>query len=261
MKPRIFVNASEKRSRTHRVLGMQLMAPIIIVCLTVVPARVQTTAQLSPETINRVETEISTEMARQKIPGLSIAVATDHRIRYANGFGVADLENSVPAMASTVYRTASIAKPMTATAVMQLAERDKLDLDAPIQKYCAAFPEKRWPVTTRQLLAHLGGVRHYKSGEEATGTHHYFTIEDALKLFKDEPLLYEPDTRFQYSTFGYNLLGCAIEGASGMMYEDYMCENVFRPAGMHATQSDNTFMVIPNRARGYFVLDEQTYDQ
>jgi CubicO group peptidase (beta-lactamase class C family) len=111
---------------------------------------------------------IQEEMTRQRIPGLSVAVAINGQIGYAKGFGVADLENSIPAKPTTVYRTASIAKPLTATAVMLLAEQGRLDLDVPIQKYCAAFPGKAWPVTARQLLGHLGGVRHYTNQGESS---------------------------------------------------------------------------------------------
>ena len=200
-------------------------------------------------------------MTRQSIPGVSVAVAVNGQIRYAKCFGVADLENSIPAKATTVYRTASIAKPMTATAVMLLAEQGKLDLDAPIQKYCAAFPEKPWPVTARQLLGHLGGVRHYVKPGESSGTTHYFTIEESLKIFKDDALLHEPGSKFHYTTYGYSVLGCAIEGAAGMGYEDYMHQNVFKPSGMIQTRGDDVFFIVPDRARGYLKLDEQTYAQ
>lgn len=234
------------------------LAPVLVILATLSLAA-QTTTDLPAETIEKIEAIITTEMARQTIPALSLAIVSNNKIRYANGFGLADLENSLPAKATTVYRTASIAKPMTATAVMQLAERGKLDLDAPIQDYCPAFPQKRWPVTARQLLGHLGGIRHYATLAEATGTRHYETVVASLALFKDDPLLHEPGTKYLYSSYGYSLLGCAIEGAAGLPYEDYMTENVFRPAGMSQTRSDNVYVIIPNRARGYVRLAEQNY--
>lgn len=243
-----------------RRITVYMIAITVLVVALPLPLAAQTPAQLPPEQIERIETVIASEMARQSIPALSIAIAVNNRIVYANGFGFADLENFVPARADTLYRTASIAKPMTATAVLQLAERGKLDLDAPIQQYCPAFPEKNWPVTARQLLGHLGGVRHYKSGEEATGKKHYFSVVESLELFKDDPLLHEPGTAFRYTTFGYVLLGCAIEGASGMSYLDYMQKNVFDPAGMHRTGPDDVHRILPNRARGYVVLDEDDYE-
>ncbi|MCI0339301.1 MAG: beta-lactamase family protein [Acidobacteria bacterium] len=232
---------------------------VLLVFLTISPAVRQTSDVLSSAAIDKIEAVITREMERGKVPAISIAIATNNKLVYAKGFGKADLENSVPAKETTVYRTASIAKAMTSTAVMQLAEKGKLDLDAPIQKYCSAFPKKQWPVTARQLLGHLGGVRHYKTGEEATGTAAYYTIVDSMALFKDEPLLHEPGTKFNYTTFGYSVLGCAIEGASGMSYEDYMRQHVFQSAGMSQTGIDHSRLVIPNRARGYMLLDEETY--
>jgi len=207
--------------------------------------------QLASARLTEIERAIRAEMQRQKIPGLSIALVTEHRLRWAKGFGYADLENSVPATEQTVYRLASISKTITAVAVMQLAERGKLDLDAPIQRYCPAFPEKPWPITARQLLAHVSGIRHYKRPEEITSTRHYTRIVDTLEIFKDDPLEHEPGARFTYTTYGYNVLGCAIEGASGMSYLDYVREHIFRPAGMDRARDDNVFAIIPHRAQGY----------
>ena len=214
-------------------------------------------ADLAP----KLDAVIERGRVQHKIPGLSVAVAVGGQVRYARGFGMADLEHSAPAKTTTLYRTASVAKPMTASAVMQLAEQGKLDLDAPIQKYCPAFPEKPWPVTARQLLAHLGGVRHYQKPGESSGTTHYFGVGDSLAVFKDDPLLHEPGTKFSYTTFGYSVLGCAIEGASGVRYEDYMRERVFHPAGMEHTRTDDHHRILPDRARGYQPLDQATYDR
>ena len=124
--------------------------------------------------------------------------------------------NAVPATADTRYRTASVAKPLTATIVMSLAEQGQLDLDAPVQRYCPEYPTKEWPLTTRHLLGHLGGVRHYKNPQEASSTQHYFDLRSALSTFAADPLLHEPGSKFLYSSFGYNLLGsdCRRSGRS-----------------------------------------------
>ena len=202
--------------------------------------------------IDKIERAVSAAMSQGHIPGLSTAIVTDRQLRWSNGYGMVDLENFVPAKAATVYRLGSISKPITATAIMQLVEQGKLDLDAPVQKYCSAFPPKRWPVTSRELLGHLGGVRHYtQKEEEAEYTSHFTSVADGLAIFKDDPLLAEPGTEFRYSSFGYNLLGCVVEGASGEPFAAYLHEHIFVPAGMDHIQPDDVFQIIPNRARGY----------
>ncbi|PYX55935.1 MAG: hypothetical protein DMG76_16690 [Acidobacteria bacterium] len=122
--------------------------------------------KLSPEKQPQIEAAISKFMASTHVPGLSAAVVEDGRFEWAAGFAMADLENNVPATEHTLYRLASISKSLTATAAMQLFERGQLDLDAPVQKYCPSFPQKPWPITTRQVMAHLSGIRHYKSGSQ-----------------------------------------------------------------------------------------------
>jgi CubicO group peptidase (beta-lactamase class C family) len=163
---------------------------------------------------------------------------------------MADLENFVPAQPITVYRLASISKPITAVAVMQLVERGALELDAPIRRYVPEYPEKPWPITVRQLLGHQGGVRNWTE-EEFVGTRHYATLAESIGVFRDDPLVHEPGTRVTYSSFGYTLLGRAIEAAGGRSYVEYLRLNVFEPAGMEYTRADDVLGIIPNRARGY----------
>jgi serine beta-lactamase-like protein LACTB, mitochondrial len=206
---------------------------------------------LPAEKIGQIEALIKAEMSRQSIPGLSVAVVANGQMRWSEGYGLADVENAVPARPSTVYRLGSISKPVTATAIMQLVERGKIDLDAPVQKYCSAFPEKQWPITTREVLGHLSGIRHYKSDEEFNNTRHFSGTTEALSMFKDDPLLHEPGVKYTYTTFGYTLLGCEIEGASGMTFADYVRENVFKPSGMDRMRVDSISDIIPNRAQGY----------
>lgn len=159
----------------------------------------------------------------------------------------------VPATADTVYRIASISKSITATAAMKLVEGGKLDLDAPIQTYCPDFPKKPWPITARELLSHQSGIRDYRNDEESINTRHYTSIKEALTQFASDPLDFEPGTRMQYTSYGYIVLGCVIEGASGTNYDRYMHQAIFDPAEMPATRLDDVFAIIPHRARGYGV--------
>ena len=222
---------------------------ITLVLLLAAPAGAQTPGALSAENTSRIETAISSFMSQQNIPGISVAIVQDNQVRFQRGYGMAEVENFVPAKALTVYRIASVSKSLTAVAAMQLVEKGKLDLDAPIQKYVPGFPAKKFPITTRQLLGHLSGIRNYRPGE-GERTNRYDTLTDALSIFKDDPLDFEPGTRFNYTTLGYTLLGVTIEAASGMRFEDYMREHIFTPAGMQHTYVDDIYAIIPNRARG-----------
>jgi serine beta-lactamase-like protein LACTB, mitochondrial len=190
------------------------------------------------------------QLQKQHIPAMTVAVGSDGRLVYSKGFGTADLENSVPANADTLIRTGSIAKTITAVAAMTLVEAGKLDLEAPVQKYCPAFPKKEWTITTRQLLTHTAGIRHYKEGE-IDNTRHYDTMAAGFAIFASDPLLFQPGTKFNYSTYTYTVLGCVIEGASGSRYFDYVREHVLVPAGMTHTFVDDVFAIVPHRARGY----------
>src|SRR3954453_11166942 len=129
---------------------------------------------------------VAMEMARERIPGLSIAVLQNGDAVWSSSFGMSDVENIVPCQEVTVFRTASIAKPITAVAAMQLAEKGVLDLDAPVQQYIRDFPEKPWPITTRQLLGHIGGVRNYRDDAETYNTKHYWSLADVVKTFRDD---------------------------------------------------------------------------
>jgi len=216
-----------------------------------IPAFAQSRADLPDATLLEIDRVVTSEMARTGAPGVSLAIVLDGRIRFANGYGLADLENSVPATAETVYRLASVSKPITATAVMQLVEKGLLSLDAPIGRYLPAFPEKQWPVTVRQLLGHLGGIRHYR-GNEIASTRHYSDVMESLDIFKDDPLEHEPGTKFQYTTYGFNLLGAMVQVASAERFADYLHHHIFDPAGMDRVREDDVYAIIPHRAQGYY---------
>jgi serine beta-lactamase-like protein LACTB, mitochondrial len=215
-----------------------------------VPSSSPSPAGLAPAAVEAVESLVASTMAAERIPGLSVAVVTRSELRFAAGFGQADLENTVPATAETVYRLASVSKPITAVAALQLAEQGKLDLDAPVQRYVPSFPQKPWPVTTRALLGHLSGLRHYAEGEFES-TRHYNTLADALPIFQDDPLVQEPGTKYLYSTYGYTLVGVVIEAAAGTTFADYVRKSVFEPAGMAGARVDDVFEIVPHRAHGY----------
>lgn len=226
--------------------------------LTILASAAAVSAQqktLSQEKRLEIEKAVSTFMSANSVPGMGAAVVLDGEPVWSAGFGMADLEDSAPATSSTLFRLGSLSKPITATALLQLWEHGKLDLDAPVQKYCPAFPQKEWPITSRELLGHLGGIRHYnrdgKGDIPEDSARHFASMEESLQIFAADPLVAKPGTKFNYSTYGYTLLGCVLEGAASQKYMDFVRENIFKPASMVQTQADDFFNIIPHRTRWY----------
>jgi CubicO group peptidase (beta-lactamase class C family) len=248
---------SRTRNRSAASLANKVVPAILLVFQLLAPASaIAQAVQIAPGKRAQLETVISRFMAANSIPGVSVAIIENGAVEWSAGFGSADLENLVPATSHTLYRLASISKSITATAALVLWQQGKLDLDAPVQKYCPAFPQKDAPITTREVLGHLGGIRHYKSDSqddpEVGNTKHFRNpIQGGLDFFKNDPLVAKPGAEFHYSTHGFTLVGCVIEGASGESYVDYVRKNVLVPAGMTHTVGDDRFAIVPFRTRFY----------
>ncbi|MGA2741661.1 MAG: serine hydrolase domain-containing protein [Bryobacteraceae bacterium] len=235
-------------------MTMQFRRSITFLILAALSAAAQTGESVALSA--QADQIVTAAMRQQQIPAMTVAAALGDRFVYSGAFGTADLENAVPATTETLFRTGSIAKPISAAAAMTLVDSGRLDLDAPVQTYCAAFPRKRWPITTRELLSHTSGIRHYHQGE-VESTRHYARMPDGFAIFAKDPLLSEPGTAFHYSTYGYTVVGCVVEGASGERFQDYVAEHVLRPAGMTHTFVDDVFEIVPHRARGYQKIEGQ----
>jgi len=205
------------------------------------------------EAIQKFEQYIEKKMPADKIPGLSIGFMKDG-FTWAKGFGYADLENKVKAKPQSSYRMASVSKTFTALAVLKLAEQGKIDLDEEVQTYVPYFPEKKWPVTVRQLLGHLGGISHYKDYDKEGHFKNHMNTEQAISVFKDFDLVAEPGTKYNYSSYGFNLLGAVVEEASGQSYGDFIQENIFKPLGMSDSRMDSPEDIIPHRVQGYRLI-------
>lgn len=184
------------------------------------------------------------------IPGLSVAVGVDGEIVWSEGFGFADLENRVAVTPLTKFRIGSVSKPVTSIAVGRLVEQGRLDLDAPVQTYVPGFPEKPWPITTRLVAGHLAGIRHYR-GAEFESAKHYATVAEGLTIFAADSLLFEPGTRWSYSSYGWNLVSAAVEGAADVPFLAYMRREVFEPAGLSDMVADQVDSLVMFRTRYY----------
>ena len=204
--------------------------------------------------VRAFEEFVDAAMRAQQMPGLSVAVMHGD-FRWSRGFGLADVDNDVPARADSSYRMASVTKPMTAVGVLKLVDDGKIDLDAEVQTYVPYFPRKPHKITVRQLLAHQGGISHYRDYAKEGHIREPKSTREAIAIFADFDLVNEPGTKYSYSSYGYNLLGAVIEGASGKPYGEYMTENVWKPLGMTSTRMDDPRALIPHRVTGYVLED------
>jgi serine beta-lactamase-like protein LACTB len=171
-------------------------------------------------------------------PGVAVAVAARGRLVWSETCGFADRERRLRVGRTTQFRIGSVSKTLTAVAAGRLYERGRLVLDAPIQRYVPDFPRKSRPITARQLGGHLAGIRHYE-GAEAVNTVHYDSLRSSLAVFEADSLVAEPGERFHYSSFGFNLLGAAVEGAAGKPFAAAVEEAVLAPLRMTRTRLDD----------------------
>ncbi len=189
------------------------------------------------------------------IPGMSVGITHRGKLVYANGFGFADVENSVAASPRTAYRIASNSKTFTAVAIMQLVEQDKLSLDDKVAKYLPWFKAKAKGrdaanVTIRQTLCHHAGV--FRDGVTPHWTDDRFpTMTQLRRSVSSQAVVYENAIRFKYSNFGFALLGAVIAKVAGMTYDEYMEANVIGPLGMRRTAPDLTDESLGWLAAGY----------
>lgn len=248
---------------------MKNLVYIVIFCFSI-------TSMAQTSLKNKIDSIAIDEIKQTGIPSIQIAIGKDDSIIYSNSFGFSDLENNVKANVYSKYRTASISKWFTATLAMKLAVEKKLNLDTPIQNYCSHFPTKKWEITTRHLLRHVSGIRHYKNFEREfqkakttkdsnaiefnriknqLGKHTRYTNSiEPLENFRNDSLLYKPNTNWNYSSFGYRLLGCVLSDVMNTSYKSLLKQYIFNPAKMKHTINDDSYTIINHRVSGYRLL-------
>lgn len=190
-------------------------------------------------------------LVKQNLPGLSVAVGVGGDIVWAEGFGWADMEKRVPVAPGMRFRIGHTSKALTSAGVGLLLEKGRLHLEDEIQTYVPEFPRKQWPVTLRQLMGHVAGIRHYGSEEDYVPTAHCERAADGLKGFADDPLRFEPDTQYGYSTYGWVLVSAAVEAAVKEPLSSFMAAQVFKPLGMTSTTFDSPTEAIRDRVTFY----------
>jgi serine beta-lactamase-like protein LACTB, mitochondrial len=179
-------------------------------------------------------------------------VGVGGEIVWAEGFGWADLDKRTPIEPGTRFRIGNASIALTSAAVGLLLEEGRLSLDDPIQRHVPEFPEKPWPVTLRQVMGHMAGVRSDGGDEGPLFSADCERPVEALPHFADRELLFEPGTEYRFSNYGWILVSGAVESAAKEPFLAFMHKEVFEPLGMHDTRNDVLGEAIQNRATPYF---------
>lgn len=244
------------------ILAVPSKIRLLIACSVAVACRLPAQESApATRTAAGLERAIAAELAgiakRLNLVGVSAAVVRDGAVAATAHAGFEDRERGVPASDATMYRWASISKPLTAVVAMQLHCEKALAFDRDVRTLVPEFPEKPWPVTVHDLLCHQGGIVHYTNGtvvrtKAAYAAEHPFAdVVVALDAFKESDLLFEPGTRYSYSTHGYMLAGAACERAAKKPFADLVRDRIAAKCGMTTLQPDYQWIAIPHRAVGY----------
>lgn len=209
---------------------------------------------------DRVDAYVADEMARQRIPGLSLAVVRDGALAKARGYGLADVELGVPASERTVYQSGSIGKQFTAALVMLLAEEGRLGVDDPLGRHLEGVPAAWSGITLRHLLTHTSGIQDYTDTKVLDYRKDY-SDEELERAIATLPLDFAPGEKWSYSNTGYLLLGLVVNRAAGRFYGDLLRERVFLPLGMESARVISEADLVPNRAAGYRLVDGEWKNQ
>jgi len=203
------------------------------------------------DAVKKSQQMVRANLIEGNLPGLSIAVGVDGEIVWAEGFGWADVAQRLPVGPDTRFRIGHASKALTSAAVGLLLEKGQIDLDAEIQKYVPEFPKKPWPITVRQLMGHLAGIRHYESDADSMPSMHCDRASEGLQIFANEPLKVQPETEYHYSTYGWILVSAAVEAVAKEPFFTYMRNEIFDPLSMADTTSDSPREPMPHLATFY----------
>lgn len=200
------------------------------------------------------------EMERQRIPGLSLAIVREGKLVRSEGYGLANVEHQVAVTPETVFQSGSVAKQLTATAVMLLVADGTLALDDPLSRHLGDVPDSWAGITVHHLLTHTSGIRDWWNVPDIDARRDY-TEDEYLALAKTLPLDFAPGTQWRYSNTAYVLAGILVHRVSGQLYGDVLRERVFAPLGMDTARVISEADIVAHRAAGYRLVDGELKNQ
>lgn len=204
------------------------------------------------ELIAAARKKLDEETAADRFSGAAL-IAKNGKTVFASAYGLADREKKTPNTLKTRFRLGSMNKMFTAVATLQLVQSGKLDLKAPFGNYLTDYPNKdvASKVTIEQLLSHTGGTGDIFGPQFAEHRLELKTLQDYVKLYGNRGPEYAAGSKWQYSNYGFLLLGVLIEKVSGQSYYDYVRDHIFKPAGMTSTASEPEDQLVADRSVGY----------
>lgn len=185
-------------------------------------------------------------------PGAAIVVTKGGKEIYAKGFGMANLELEVPMTTDMIFRLGSITKQFTAVSILLLEERGELNVKDEIRQHLSDYPTHGKIITIENLLTHTSGIPSFTEFPNSLEIEQMkLTTNEILDLFKDKPLEFEPGESYEYSNSGYDVLGAIIESVSGMTYEEFVENEIFKKLSMNNSFYDHPEEVVKNKILGY----------
>jgi CubicO group peptidase (beta-lactamase class C family) len=193
-------------------------------------------------------------------PGISAAVAIDGKLVWAGAAGWADIEHSVPVSIDTQFRVGSTSKAITATGLARMMDKQLIDIETSIGEFHQTLPNKRWiNIKVKHLTSHMSGLPHYKQFDDKFGLYkslalntHYSNVNDALTLFDETRLMFEPGSQFSYTSYGTVLLSAVMQEAGNQPFLTLMQEQVFTPLQLEQTGAESNFTIQGNLAKFYW---------
>src|SRR5277367_6729594 len=196
--------------------------------------------------------QLDKDAAADKFSG-AVLLARDGKPIFTGAYGMADREKKIPNTLNTKFRIGSMNKMFTAVSILQLVQAGKISLSDPVGKYLTDYPNQdiATEVTIQQLLTHTGGTGDFFGPQFDAHRLELKTLQDYIKLYGERAPEFEPGSRWEYSNYGFLMLGVIVERVSGKNYYDYVSENIYTPAGMASTGSFPEDQNVPDRSVGY----------
>ncbi len=213
-------------------------------------------SRLKSSVSDAIDTYVFAEMSRQRIPGVALGIYRSGSIVLAKGYGKANIELNVPMTADSVLQSGSVGKSFTATAVMMLVERGRIQLDDSIKDYFPEGPDSWQAIKIANLLSHTSGLAAYDNPELQVTDGPFdirrdFSEDELLAAIARLPRHFDPGDDWAYQNTNFVLLGILIERVTGQSYAEFLAQNIFGPLGMMSSRVISDLDVVPNRASGY----------